>query len=168
MTTPTASSKRTRTGTAKASAATTKASRTTAKAKKKSSGPAGRPTSVSQKSRKSAATQKAGAGAKGTEGAKTARTAKENKAKSAHNGKHTITVTVPDVKGVANEAVNAAMVPVAVAREVLPAKGGLPLYLGLGAMGVIGVLEWPVAVGIGVGYAVLRSKDGPLSPASKN
>ncbi|MGW3497339.1 hypothetical protein [Streptomyces sp. NPDC001020] len=54
-------------------------------------------------------------------------------------------------------AINAATVPMATARRVLPAKGGLPLYTGLGALAVASVLEWPVAIGIGVGYAVLRS-----------
>jgi hypothetical protein len=47
---------------------------------------------------------------------------------------------------------------VTTARRVLPAKGGLPLYTGLGALAVASVLEWPVAIGIGIGYAVLRSQ----------
>ncbi|SED08620.1 hypothetical protein SAMN04490356_6848 [Streptomyces melanosporofaciens] len=50
-----------------------------------------------------------------------------------------------------------ATMPIRTARRILPAKGGLPLYLGLGAMGLAGVLEWPIAVGVGVGYAVLRN-----------
>lgn len=79
------------------------------------------------------------------------------------SGGRTITLTLPSVGGVATGAVNAALLPVAVAREVLPAKGGLPLYLGLGALGATEVLEWPVAVGIGVGYAVLR-RTGPPAP----
>lgn len=66
----------------------------------------------------------------------------------------------------ASGAVNTALTPVAVAREVLPAKGGLPLYLGLGALGAAEVLEWPVAIGIGVGYAVLR-RAGPLAPPER-
>ncbi|WP_245703414.1 hypothetical protein [Streptomyces lushanensis] len=91
------------------------------------------------------------------------------------HGRRTFTVTVPalpslpSMEQVTNDAARAAKAPVTVAREVLPAKGGLPLYLGLGAMGAVGVLEWPVAVGIGIGYAVLRNKNGPLSPpASSN
>ncbi|MBP8538299.1 hypothetical protein [Streptomyces sp. MK37H] len=52
--------------------------------------------------------------------------------------------------------------PIRTARRMLPAKGGQPLYLGLGAMGLAGVLEWPIAVGAGVGYAVLRNpRPGP-------
>ncbi|MGX4691216.1 hypothetical protein [Streptomyces sp. JNUCC 63] len=53
-----------------------------------------------------------------------------------------------------------AMTPVNVARQVLPAKGGAPLYLGLAALATVGVLEWPVAVAGGLGYAgyaMLRS-----------
>jgi hypothetical protein len=63
----------------------------------------------------------------------------------------------------ADVAKRAVSMPVTTAQRVLPAKGGLPLYLGLGALGVVGVLEWPVAVGIGVGYAVLR-RGGPSKP----
>ncbi|MFD0654065.1 hypothetical protein ACFQ2Y_41790 [Streptomyces malaysiensis subsp. malaysiensis] len=66
----------------------------------------------------------------------------------------TVTFTVPRV---AMATANVAAVPIRTARRVLPAKGGLPLYLGLGAMGLAGVLEWPIAVGVGVGYAVLRN-----------
>ncbi|MFF4605842.1 hypothetical protein ACFY12_24260 [Streptomyces sp. NPDC001339] len=78
---------------------------------------------------------------------------------------HTISVTVPPLGDAATKAVAAAAVPVEVARRALPAKGGLPLYLGLGALGVVGALDWPVAVGIGIGYAILRH-DGPLTPPS--
>jgi CBS domain-containing protein len=70
---------------------------------------------------------------------------------------------MPSPGQVASGALNAAMLPVAVARQVLPAKKGLPLYLGLGALGAAEVLEWPVAIGIGVGYAVLRRGDGVLA-----
>ncbi|AQA16807.1 hypothetical protein HUF15_34405 [Streptomyces samsunensis] len=52
------------------------------------------------------------------------------------------------------------------ARRVLPAKGGLPLYVGLGALGAVEVIEWPVAIGIGVGYAVLR-KGGMMAQPEK-
>ncbi|MCF6522904.1 hypothetical protein [Streptomyces sp. JJ36] len=73
-----------------------------------------------------------------------------------HTGGRTLTVTLPRADRLASGAVHAALLPVAVAREVLPAKGGLPLYLGLGALGAADVLDWPVAVGIGLGYALLR------------
>ncbi|GAA2312718.1 hypothetical protein [Streptomyces violaceusniger] len=63
-------------------------------------------------------------------------------------------------------AARAAMKPIEMARRVLPAKGGLPLYVGLGALGAVEVIEWPVAVGIGVGYAVLR-KGGIMAEPSE-
>ncbi|MEU2392605.1 hypothetical protein [Streptomyces sp. NPDC007369] len=86
------------------------------------------------------------------------------------NGQRTFTVTVPSFDRVAGGAANAAMVPVAFARQVLPAKKGLPLYLGLGVLAAADVLEWPVAIGIGLGYAVLRRDGGligapPAAPA---
>ena len=42
------------------------------------------------------------------------------------------------------------------ARDVLDRRGGLPAYVGAGALAVFGAIEWPVAVGAGVGYAALR------------
>jgi hypothetical protein len=48
------------------------------------------------------------------------------------------------------------MTPVAMARRVLPAKGGIPLYAGLGALAVVGLIEWPVAAAAGAGYALAR------------
>ncbi|MFJ2203336.1 hypothetical protein [Streptomyces violaceusniger] len=63
-------------------------------------------------------------------------------------------------------AARVALKPVEMARRVLPAKGGLPLYVGLGALGAVEVIEWPVAVGIGVGYAVLR-KGGIMAPPAE-
>jgi hypothetical protein len=79
----------------------------------------------------------------------------------------TVTLRVPSLDRVATGALNAALVPVALARQVLPAKRGLPLYLGLGALGAADVLEWPVAIGIGVGYAVLRRSEGVLAGPPK-
>ncbi|WP_171170530.1 hypothetical protein [Streptomyces sp. I05A-00742] len=78
------------------------------------------------------------------------------------DGQRTVTVTIP-VDSVAGTALKAVKLPVTAAQRILPAKGGLPLYLGVGALGVAGVLEWPVAAGIGIGYAVLR-KGGDLRP----
>lgn len=75
----------------------------------------------------------------------------------------TITLTVPSLDRVASGALNAALLPVAVARQVLPAKRGLPLYVGLGVLGAADVIEWPVAIGIGLGYAVLRRSGGVLT-----
>ncbi|MFH8369338.1 hypothetical protein [Streptomyces sp. NPDC018031] len=80
--------------------------------------------------------------------------------------RRTAGVPLPSLEKVADGAMNAAMFPVAVARQVLPRKKGLPLYLGLGALGAAEVIEWPVAVGIGVGYAVLRGHGLPAGPGT--
>ncbi|HEX5569649.1 MAG TPA: hypothetical protein VFY14_22480 [Streptomyces sp.] len=72
---------------------------------------------------------------------------------------HPVTAPLGHVVDAAGRAV---ALPVSAAQRILPAKGGLPLYAGLGALGVAGVLDWPVAVGIGIGYAVLRR--GALRP----
>lgn len=72
----------------------------------------------------------------------------------AASGERTVTLTLPGLGEAATWAARAAAVPVATARRVLPAQGGLPLYAGLGALAVAGVLSWPVAVGVIIGYAV--------------
>jgi hypothetical protein len=46
--------------------------------------------------------------------------------------------------------------PFALVGRVLPAGKGLPLYLGVGVLAAVEVIEWPVAVGIGIGYAAIR------------
>lgn len=61
-----------------------------------------------------------------------------------------VTLTIPQ------PVVDIAMAPFAIVGRVLPARKGLPLYAGLGALAIAQVLEWPVAVGIGVGYAAIR------------
>ncbi len=66
-----------------------------------------------------------------------------------------LTVTIPVGKA-AEKVTQLVSAPVGAARKAVPAKGGLPMYAGLGALGIAGVLQWPVAAGIGVGYAVLR------------
>jgi hypothetical protein len=83
---------------------------------------------------------------------------------SSKSQRRTITITVPPIDRVASGAANAVLLPLAVARQVIPAKGGLPLYVGLGVLGAADILEWPVAIGIGIGYAVLR-RSGTLAPA---
>ena len=71
----------------------------------------------------------------------------------------TLTVTIPD------RAADIAMLPVAAGRRVLTARrGGLPVYVGLGVLAAVDVIELPVAAAVGVGYAVLR-RWGPLRPA---
>ncbi|MFI1561912.1 hypothetical protein ACH4ZX_02395 [Streptomyces sp. NPDC020490] len=76
-----------------------------------------------------------------------------------HDG-HTVTIPLDDVADAARKVIT---LPVTTAQRVLPAKGGLPLYAGLGALALAGALEWPVAAGIGIGYAVLR-RGGALPP----
>jgi hypothetical protein len=58
--------------------------------------------------------------------------------------------------GAAGAAVQLVGTPVAAARRVLDAKGGLPAYLGAGALAVAGVIQWPVAAAGSAGYAALR------------
>jgi hypothetical protein len=45
------------------------------------------------------------------------------------------------------------------ARQVLP-KGGLSTYAGIGALAVIGIIDWPVAAAAGAGYALARLVQG--------
>jgi hypothetical protein len=73
------------------------------------------------------------------------------------------TVTVPFDQAVTAAAI-AVKVPVAVARRVVPTRGGLPVYLGLGGLAVVGAVEWPLAAAAGVSFAALR-RWGPLRPA---
>ncbi len=45
--------------------------------------------------------------------------------------------------------------PFAAAAAVVPA-GPVPVALGAGALAVAGVIEWPIAAAIGLGYLALR------------
>lgn len=63
----------------------------------------------------------------------------------------------------------AALTPIAAARRVLPAKGGLPLYAGLGGLALIGVIDWPIALAAGAGYGLAqlcRQQDQPQQSPS--
>ncbi|HUK69450.1 MAG TPA: hypothetical protein VLW50_11990 [Streptosporangiaceae bacterium] len=73
---------------------------------------------------------------------------------------HMLTINIP-----MDEAIDVAAFPVKMAGRVLAAKGGLPLYAGLGVLAAAQVIEWPVAALAGVSYAVLR-RWGPLRPAA--
>ncbi|MEU0967634.1 hypothetical protein ABZ357_20195 [Streptomyces sp. NPDC005917] len=83
-----------------------------------------------------------------------------NQDMSQHHDGHTITIPLDSVAHTVQKAVT---LPVTAAQRILPAKGGLPLYAGLGALALAGALEWPVAAGIGIGYALLR-RGGALAP----
>ncbi|AJE39208.1 hypothetical protein CP978_03965 [Streptomyces nodosus] len=93
-------------------------------------------------------------------------TATTPKKDSPATGHRTITIAVPPLAQAADLVVEVASLPMNTARRLLPAKGGLPLYAGLGALAVLGALEWPVAMGVGIGYAVLRHR-GPLAPPTE-
>lgn len=58
--------------------------------------------------------------------------------------------------------VSVAAVPAARVRQVADARGGLPVYVGAGGMAALGVLGWPAALGVGVGYVALRHWGGRL------
>ncbi|HEX5496127.1 MAG TPA: hypothetical protein VFX70_16285 [Mycobacteriales bacterium] len=53
----------------------------------------------------------------------------------------------------------AVRLPIDVARRVLPDRE-LPIYLTVGALAVVGVIDWPVAAAAGLGYAALRRWGG--------
>ncbi|MBV9857691.1 MAG: hypothetical protein JOY82_24735, partial [Streptosporangiaceae bacterium] len=67
------------------------------------------------------------------------------------------------VDKVLSTAADAMRVPVDIARQVLPGRGGLPVYAGLGALAVIGLIDWPVAAAAGAGYALARLSSRPAS-----
>lgn len=47
-------------------------------------------------------------------------------------------------------------------RQATDSRGGLPVYVGAGAAAVVGVIGWPAAAAVGVGYAALRRWGGQL------
>ncbi len=50
------------------------------------------------------------------------------------------------------------------AGKALTARGGLPLYLGLGVLAAADVIAWPVAAVAGLSYAVIR-RWSPFQPS---
>lgn len=60
-----------------------------------------------------------------------------------------------DVERAADRVGEAMLFPVAVARRVLP-EHDLPVYLGMGALAIAGLIDWPVAAAAGIGYAALK------------
>lgn len=79
---------------------------------------------------------------------------------------HVVTVTIPiTVDQLVAATVTVVKLPTSVVRRVVSTKRGLPVYLGIGGLAVVGVAEWPVAAAAGVGYAALR-RWGPLRPGS--
>lgn len=74
---------------------------------------------------------------------------------------YTVTIPVDQMVGAATTVVKA---PLVAARQIAPVAKGLPVYLGLGGLAAIGVMEWPVAAAAGVGFAAMR-RWGPLRDA---
>lgn len=70
-----------------------------------------------------------------------------------------VTVSIP------RPVVDVATAPFALVGRVLPAKKGLPVYVGLGVLAAADALTWPVAAGIGVAYASMR-RWGPQAQRS--
>lgn len=62
---------------------------------------------------------------------------------------------------VVDELTRALLVPVQVAQKVLP-NHRVPVYLGAAALAMVGILEWPVALGAGIAWEALR-RWGPRS-----
>jgi hypothetical protein len=58
------------------------------------------------------------------------------------------------------QAATALTLPWTVARQLLP-DNPVPVALGAGALAVAGIIEWPVAAAIGLGYAALRRWRAP-------
>lgn len=85
-------------------------------------------------------------------------TASRPRTSSVRNDTNEIKMTIPTDR-ILSTAAGMVMTPLAVARQVLPAKGGLPLYAGLGALAAVGIVEWPVAAAAGAGYALARFWD---------
>jgi hypothetical protein len=77
-----------------------------------------------------------------------------------------ITITIP-LDQVVTVATTVARMPLNAARKVAPTRvnglKGIPVYLGIGGLTAVGLVEWPVAAAAGAGYAVLR-RWGPLKP----
>ena len=67
--------------------------------------------------------------------------------------------------GLADQIAGAVLLPVEVARRVLP-EHGAPVYLGIGALVIVDLIDWPVAVASGLGYFLLKRWRTPRSAAS--
>lgn len=67
--------------------------------------------------------------------------------------------------GLLTQAATAAMLPFTAARQLLP-DNPVPVALGAGALAVAGVIEWPVAAAIGLGYLALRRWQRPATGES--
>lgn len=73
-------------------------------------------------------------------------------------------VIIPLDAALVGVAVKAASVPVAAAKKVAQNRNGIPAYVAVGSLAVLGAVEWPVAAVGGLSLAALR-RWGPLKPA---
>lgn len=74
-----------------------------------------------------------------------------------------VSVTIPLDSAVVGVALKAATLPVTAAKKVAQNKNGIPAYVAVGGLAVIGAVEWPVAAVGGLSLAALR-RWGPLKP----
>jgi hypothetical protein len=95
-----------------------------------------------------------------------ARTAPASSSQKAEDSAKRISVTIPLDAGVVDVAVKAVTLPVTAAKKVAQNKNGIPAYVAVGGLAVIGAVEWPVAAVGGLGLAALR-RWGPLKPAQE-
>ncbi|WP_370384526.1 hypothetical protein [Catenulispora sp. GAS73] len=78
-----------------------------------------------------------------------------------------ISVTIPLDSAAVGLAVKAATLPVTAVKKVAQNRNGIPAYVAVGGLAVIGAVEWPVAAVGGLGLAALR-RWGPLKPAQES
>lgn len=64
-------------------------------------------------------------------------------------------------RGPAETIAGVVALPLDVARKVFPQRG-LPVYLGIVALTIVNVIDWPVAVAAGLGYVALREWQRPI------
>jgi hypothetical protein len=74
-----------------------------------------------------------------------------------------VSVTIPLDSAVVGVALKAATLPVTAAKKVAQNKNGIPAYVAVGGLAVIGAVEWPIAAVGGLSLAALR-RWGPLKP----
>ena len=77
-----------------------------------------------------------------------------------------ISVTIPLDSAALGLAVKAATLPVTAVKKVAQNRNGIPAYVAVGGLAVIGAVEWPVAAVGGLSLAALR-RWGPLKPAQE-
>jgi hypothetical protein len=148
-----------------ASRATANAAENTAATAEAANGTSGATTETSKANGASATSANAGKSAPTAAASAKEATAKAKAPKAsvtADAAGRTVTVNIPiTVDQLVAATMTVAKLPTSVARRVVSTKNGLPVYLGIGGLAVIGAAEWPVAAAAGVGYAALR-RWGPL------